>query len=345
MTTTRTYDPHQRYSPRQNSALVALFACFFIFSFLSSIQAKEITENQPPEALAELPFTVERNMVVLNLPVAQYQLNLLLDTGASTTALFKSSRYVFGGMDRQGKADVILPIVNVRVPADRLEPYLIRLGPIEFSPESPLLLDRKLPEGEHLEFAVDGVLGQDFFLQYVVEIDPKAGLVRLFPRGADLSGAFRTNARLTMRGNSPHILFQSRLPWESRKSPKLMLFDTGYPGTMMVWSAHHFEQAALGENSKKLQAQNKGIATFANFRVGKLVYIRTPIYVSPTEPQQSYKRDGLLGAGIFANYHYVIDLPGKRLMLAKGNQEDKAIDPIVYIPTHHTALMKQYDNN
>lgn len=308
----------------------------------ASLPAHAETSEPPLPVLAEIPFFTERNMVVLNLPVAHYQLNMLLDTGASTTALFKSATRRFSDLASTGTTDVVLPIINETVSAETLVSYTIKLGAVDFVPERPLLLDRSLPDGDYLLFRVDGVLGQDFFQEFLVEIDPQARVVRLYQPDADLSDTFKRNVRLHMKGTAPHIRIYSRLPWEDKRSRKEMLFDTGYPGAMIVWSTRQFRMAAGGEGPGKLRSTNTGIATFANFRVGRIYYMQTPIYVSPNEPHQVHERDGLIGASLMSHYHYVIDFPGKRLLLAKNGGSHNEMDPTVYIPDGEDYFIKQY---
>lgn len=300
-------------------------------------------QETSPQAIAELPLKVMRNRMVVNVPMAGYNLNLVLDTGASSTALFQSAKYDFSDMEASGKADIIFPALDAIVQGSTLKPQPITFGQQEFVPERLLLIDRASEVGDRLNFKFDGVLGQDFFNSYVVEIDPKAEILRLYPPGTDLAKSFKYQLKLHMKESAPHVQFHSKLPWEHIAVTKDLMLDTGYPGAMVIWAKQHFRQAARGENVKRLRETNTGIFTHVNFRVGKLRFLRTPIFLAPSEPVQAQERDGLIGANVLLQFRHVIDFSQQRLLLEINTVEVNHIDGSLYLLNGENFVVVNYE--
>ncbi|MBL4836086.1 MAG: hypothetical protein JKY34_00795 [Kordiimonadaceae bacterium] len=295
-----------------------------------------------PVPLAEIPIRILDNRIVINARIADYQLELVLDTGASSSALFQSTKQDFADLVTERRAEIVFPALDETVSGSRLKTMPIYLGDHTYLPDRLLRIERRPPIGDRLNFRFDGVLGQDFFEQYVVEIEPKTNMLRLYTSGEKLKKKFKTILKLHMRGTAPHIRFRSKLPWEQTAVTKELLLDTGYPGAIAIWERSHFNQAARGENKKKLRAENKGIFTWANFKIGRMRFTRTPIFLAPKEPKQVQERDGLIGANILAQFHHVIDFKSERLMLQGTSFGYKRIDGYLYTLNNEAFLVKRF---
>jgi len=303
-------------------------------------------EKEKPLPLAELPVKIIDNRIVINVPVAHYQLNLVLDTGASSTALFQTEEYDFKDFIVAGKSSIIFPALDTVVNGIKLKPQPILLQNQPFIPAKLLLIKKDTQVGDRLDFRFDGIIGQDFFTKFVVEIEPDKKILRLYDSKINLSPYFRTNIELHMKGLSPHIQFKSKLPWEDFAMIKSMMLDTGYPGAMVIWSTNHFLKAARGSNSARLKLENKGIFTYADFKVDRIKFIKTPIFISPNEPIQAHKRDGLIGANILVQFHHVLDFPNNRLLLDINRRAYLTqIDGHIYLPNDEGFIVKNYEKH
>ena len=324
----------------KNSLIRSILTLFLAFS--SSAFAREISWPVP---LAEIPIRILDNRIVIEARIANYDLSLVLDTGASSSALFQSRDQDFADLITESRAVILFPALDEKVDGSRLKAIPIYLGGHAYLPSRLLRIERRPPIGDRLNFRFDGVLGQDFFEQYVIEIEPKKDVLRLYRTKTRLGKYFKTILRLHMKGSAPHIRFSSKLPWEIRGATKELLLDTGYPGALVIWDEEHFKQASRGQDRSKLRSENKGIFTWANFKVGKMKFYRTPIFLPPKEPQQVQDRDGLIGANILVQFHHVIDFGAKQLMLQGSTYGYKRIDGYLYTLNNEAYIVKRFNFN
>jgi len=309
----------------------------FIVSGSPKINAKDI-----PKPLASLPTETINNRLVVVLPVAHYELRMVLDTGATSTALFQSSEHEFADLKKTGSAQIIFPALDESVTGSKLEQIDIKFGRHIYSPKELLLIHKRPPIGDRLNFKFDGVLGQDFFMEYVVEVNPKNQTINLHPKGTNLRRYFFTRTRLTLKDTSPYILFKNKFPWERRSSKKQLLLDTGFPGLMVVWNETHFKLAAGSSNVEKYKAENRGIFTRADFTIGKLKFYRAPIFIAANIPIQAQKRDGIIGANVVNQFHHVIDFSNGQLLLGASRYNYDRIDGTFYVPNNETYIFKRF---
>lgn len=295
-----------------------------------------------PMPLATLPIKLVNNRVLVQVPVGHHTIKMALDTGASSTALFQSPEYDFTDLQIEGDANILFPALDEVIKGVRLAPLPLKFDGYVYTLKRPLRVDRRPPVADRLNARFDGVLGQDFFHDHVVEINRETKTIKLFAKSTDLSGRFRTTLPLVMKGSAPHVRLRSRLPWEKRIHAKELMLDTGYPGAMVIWGDEQFQQAAHGENPRALQDANKGIFANANFRIGHLRFVRTPVFIAPHEPRQAQKRDGLIGSNILIWFHHVIDFPNKRLLLDIGSVNFNRMDPARYVLNDETYLVKKF---
>ena len=322
---------------------------FFLLLLLPTVaqaanEAERTASREKTVPLAVLPTEMVNNRTVVHLPIANYFLHMVFDTGASNTALFQSRDFAFDDLEKVGPAKILFPALNEAVEGSRLAPIPIQFGDHTYTPKKLLLIHKRPPVGDRLNFKFDGVLGQDFFSNYVVEFDPKAHVVRLYTAGTNLRRNYFTRLRLHMKQSAPHIVFNTQLPWEKRSSFKKLLLDTGFPGLMVIWNARHFSMAVGQSNIKAYQKENRGVFTRATFKLGKLKFMRAPIFIASNVPQQAQKRDGLIGANILNQFNHVIDFGNKQLLLDAGRFQFDRIDGHFYVPNNESFIYKNFQN-
>lgn len=326
-------------SMRKTQAYILTIGVLLIAAFTANtLQAAP----PPPTPLVELPISVVDNRIQLTLQVEHYKLKFALDTGASRTVIFQSNKYSFADLPSMSEARVAFPALDEFVQGKNLAPINIELGNEIFVPERPILIQQRPPIGERLSFNFDGILGQDFFEKYVVEIDPKADLLRLHTPGVSLKPHYRTTIQLHMKGSAPHIRFRTRLPWEKHNSLKELLLDTGYPGAMVIWNRSQFINAAGTSKIDNYLNENKGIITLNSFRIGKLKFQDVPLFVAPKVPTQAQDRDGLLGSNVLIQFKHVIDFSSQQLLLQSGRLHRHPIDNTFYPPNNENYVVKDY---
>lgn len=301
--------------------------------------------EKKPHPLAEIPIEIVNNRVLVEIKLADYQLDMALDTGASSTALFQSKGLHYEDLAVQDTANIIFPALDEIVEGVKLQPLPIFIGDHEYMPGRLIRVDRRPPIGDRLDLRFDGVLGQDFFGSYVVEINKHENIMRLYAAGTNLTKHFKTKLPLFMKGTAPHIAVRTKMPWEKTSIRKELMIDTGYPGAMVIWGDQHFQKAAKGSNPNRLKEENTGVFTKANFKIGPLRFLHTPVFVAPKEPKQAIVRDGLIGSNTLIWYHHVIDFPGERLLLDTWNVNFNYLDAALYLPNDEDFIVKRFRQN
>jgi predicted aspartyl protease len=318
-----------------------IFAILLAVSFLPDAPL-QAAPKIAPVPLASIPIEFVNNRTVIHIPVAHYHLHMVLDTGASSTALFVSNEHDFSDLVQTGKAKILFPALDEIVEGQHLAPIPIKFGEHIYTTDSLLLINQRPPIGDRLNFKFDGVLGQDFFAQYVVEINPQDYVLRLYPKGTNLSRLSFSRIKLYLKNGAPYIRFNHKFPWEIRGTTKKMLLDTGFPGLMIIWNKRHFSQAVGKSNVAAYKAENKGVFTRATFQVGELKFFNAPIFIAANIPRQAQKRDGLIGANVLNQLHHVIDFPNKQLLLGVARLGRDRIDGHFYVPNNEDYVYKHF---
>ena len=296
--------------------------------------------------IAVLPFYPETNRIRLDAHINGHKLRLLLDSGATTTVLFTTASSAVASVERTGEAQLTLPALNSTFKGERLAPVTMDFSGHLFTAEKVVSFRDNGEVQASLMLGYDGILGQEFFSRHTLEIDPKKRSVNVYPAGTDLSKGYRSTHPLHMQGTAPHIIFSSRLPWEQFSSPKVMLLDTGYPGTMVIWNQTHFIKASNSGERETLIDENKGIVTKASFRFGRVHFPGTPVFVGARAPFQTGERDGIIGGNILNKFKYAIDFQSEKMWILTREEEGYAFQVAkntVFPPNGESFIVRNFD--
>lgn len=306
----------------------------------------QLTAHAKPAPVAELSIKIVDNRTHILFNDPQGDLTFLLDTGATTSVFFERS-FIPDSALTGSEAQINFPAIGQIVSGKRLGTVPLGSGDAMFVSRNGLLIMGETDIKEALDANFSGIIGQELFRRFVVEIDPQQAKMRLYPPGSDLRDEFEIQHRLRMKGHTPYIVFKSRLPWEKRITRKRMMLDSGYPGGLVFWSKRHFMLVASPSERRELEKRNMGIMTAANINFGSLNFENLPIFIASNVPQQSESRDGLIGASILAQYRHVIDFQAQRLLLSPLLDESgnpvQIIDGAVYTPNNEDFLVKFFD--
>jgi len=325
--------------------ITGCFALLFTFSQQALARTPKNTQVRP-KPLAELPISIINNRVQLDFLVGGMPIAILLDTGATSSIFFQSSHIDSLAPKFLGEANISFPAISRAINAQRIEALSLRLQNFEFISRGGLYIGADAAISNQLDAEYDAILGQEFFKAFVVEIDPLAKSMRLYPPGTNLEQYFNIKQKLFMEGHTPHIRFFSRMPWEKRPTSKAMLLDTGYPGSMVIWNRRHFKQASLVGQLIQKKEESAGIVGYIKFDFGELSFENIPVFIARDVPNQSQKRDGLIGASILAQYHHVIDFTRAKLLMTPVSGSDgqplQIIDGLIYTPNNEEFDLKTF---
>lgn len=319
-----------------------LFHCL-IGAWILFLGAFSTLTQAVPTPVARLPIDIIDNRTHIRLMGPEGPVTLLLDTGATTSIFFDSTLVPEQALTGE-EAQVNFPAIGHSVVGKRLGKVAFAGDDGQLVSSNGLLLVGEDEVEQALDANFQGIIGQELFRNYIVEIDPQAGFLTLYPKGTDLEDEFEIEHRLQMQGHTPYILFKSKMPWEKRTTVKNMLLDSGYPGGLVFWNKRHFMQVTSKAERTELTAKNMGVLTAANVDFGELYFENMPVFIASDVPDQSDDRDGLIGASILAQYRHVIDFENERLLLSPVVDEEgepvQIIDGAIYTPNNEDFMVK-----
>lgn len=296
-----------------------------------------------PAPIATLPIEIVDNRTHILFDGPDGTVTFLLDTGATTSIFFDGTMVPDGALTGD-EAQVNFPAIGHSVKGRRLGNVTLGADGAELISNNGLLIEGETAVEQALDANFSGIIGQELFERYVVEIDPQKERLSLYPRGTNLEDDFEIEHRLRMQGHTPYISFKSQLPWEKRTTLKNMMLDSGYPGGMVFWSRKHFMQVTSKAERKELVSRDMGVLTTANIDFGTLYFENLPIFIASNVPAQSEERDGLIGASILTQYRHVIDFYGERLLLSPVVDEEgepiQITDGAIYTPNNEDFKVK-----
>lgn len=320
---------------------------YFIFILLVTLflVATNLVQAQAP--LATTPIVSDHNRTIIPLKIDGVPLNFLLDTGASTSLIFKN--------DRTDKLTNLIHKngVLVKFPAFRKTSKAVRVAELPFEMEDGFsfilhdILFLNDPQFiDQISGAFDGIVGREIFKQFTIEIDPLAKQLSLHDPEVNLSKHYPMYHNLATIDKSPQVILASQFPWERIPTRKRLLLDTGYPGGMVIWSRKHFKNVTTKNEREQLSGENSGIFLRMDLQFNRLLFQRIPIFFGNTAPPTKTRTDGLLGAGLFIQYNHVFDFKRKKLFLRPLRTEDGKTPPIalagIYTPNNETFITKDY---
>ena len=310
--------------------LKAFFSIVLLFAATGFQRADNGAEPTP---VLTVPFEFENNRIRLKMTVNGVELLMLLDSGASTSVVFAHDDPAINDIKVTGGRSILFPALDEAIKGVSLATTEFKLEGMAIQLNDLVRLDDKSNLRARLLLRYDGILGQEFFRKFTVQIDPKKRVMSLYPKGTNLSGLYRTEHTLYLKGDAPHMRFRSKMPWEESPSLKEMLVDTGYPGAIVFWDSSHYRKAA--KLTPDARAPGTAIVGRANFRFGRLRFMGTPVYLGAYPPKQVGERDGLIGATMLNNFTYAIDLTGKKmwmLAVSEGDNYSRQFDGTFYPP-------------
>ena len=296
--------------------------------------------------LATIEIDVVDNRVHVPMMVNGIRYTLLLDTGASSSILFGDTASS-ASIDLDGEQIAVsFPAFMAVGEGRRLKEVTYRAGAFRFTSARTIYVENRSAISNKITLKFDGVLGREFFERHIVEIDASAKTMRLFAPGTKIGRRFRYRRPIMMDGGTPYLLHRSKLPWETRRTAKKLLLDTGYPGGVAFWNQTYFRQATSPAERARLREENKGVLYFGVIGFGKLLFRNMPVFLSPNSPSKIDNRDGIIGAALFLPFSYAIDFSAKNLWLAprvtSAGIGYQISNDVIYTPGDEDFVVKDY---
>jgi hypothetical protein len=267
----------------------------------------------------KIPLDIDNNIIRMEVRVNHSKpLKFIFDTGAYVSVI-SSQRAAELGLKSQGEAQG--NATGGRINGSYTKGVSLSVQGAEVSDQLIASIPINTPPG----FDFDGVIGQNFIEQFVVEIDYESKIMNLYdPRTYTYLGKGEVIPLLLSAGKTP--LVKTKLVLEGRAPIEAKLeVDTGADGTLVFNSPLVKRQKLAEAISKAGQSNNNGaggeqrllVGRVKAVQLGRLIFDNPPVGLSQDSEGSgaSEENDGLIGGEIFRRFKVILDYARKRMIL------------------------------
>ncbi len=270
-----------------------------------------------------LPFELYKNLMIIPARLNDsVTLRLILDTGtrsallygkrfAKLATLMRDKKIKVTGWGGSGGTDALMAYPNQLDIAD-VSGHQLSIAVV---PNRRLLQER--PD-------IDGVIGYELFVRFVVEINYQTKTIHLYNRLHPASTQLFTSIPLEINHARPQIL--STIQLKNKKALTLkLLVDTGSSLGLTVYARDRegfptsFERDALGIG---LAGWIYGFDLFVDYlQLNDFAVSGIESHLVHVEghPDENFHVAGSLGAGFLKDHVVIFDYPGSRLLLRRNS--------------------------
>jgi Aspartyl protease len=326
-----------------------LLACLVLLAICPSVPGSDIRFSSGHSALA-IPFELDDNLIyvavsingskplsfildtgaynIVNLPRAQ-ELGVKLKPSGQTEGIGDEQQNVFLGAE---KVSFGLPGVTLSkqrllaVPLNKVEDCVDEFIVDEYGRD----MSSSNPQVKRTRRKVDGILGAEFFHNFVVEIDYASRLINVYePAGYRHNGK---GEKLPLEVEPQHIFVQAHVRSQGRQAlPVKLLVDTG--GAMAITLTRRFtdEHQLLPSMERLTGTPVCGLAGMMKEKswLGEIdmlmlgsLKIGNPL-VEFRRASVDYESDGFLGGAVLRRYKVIFDYSRRLMIMEPAEKVDQ----------------------
>lgn len=308
-----------------------IISCTLLFLFV--VLGSTVGNGQAfPEALlkkdkkAVVAFDYQHNFIVLDIRFhGILPLKFIYDTGAEHTLLFKREYTDIIGLPYQKRIPIIGADQSLELDALICRDVLIGVGDLPAVENDILVLEEDLFNLEQLTGTpIDGLLGTNFFRNFVVEIDFRRKQLTIWDPSEYTPARKFQELEVHFKNNKPYIHCPTRIFPDSTLNMEL-LFDTGAGLPLLL---HNNTHPSLALPEKTITGRiGMGIGGMMKGYIGKINSVKIGAHEfhqlitsfqdleDPLVQHETKTRNGLIGNQILSKFNLVIDFPRNKLYL------------------------------
>ncbi|RSK42040.1 aspartyl protease family protein [Mangrovimonas spongiae] len=278
----------------------------------------------------KIHFKLINNLIVVPVEVNGVELSFLLDTGVNKSIVFNFLNLKDSLQIKESEKIFLRGLgEGLQVEALRSQGNVIRIGEtVNLNQELFIVYDTNLSFAPRLGVAVHGIIGYDFFKNFIVEINYSRSFLRVYNPNLYSPKVCRNCKELdvTFYKNKPYLKAQVTILGE--KIPVNLLIDSG--GSDALWL---FKEDSLGIvpndmffkdflgyglNGSVYGKRSKVDAfSVAGFQF-KNTNVSFPDSLSISNARQYKDRNGSVAGNVLKRFNMFIDYPNERLILKKN---------------------------
>ena len=298
---------------------------------LISVSGQNTFALEPGERKDKIRFELINNLIIVPVELNGIKLSFLLDTGVNTTVLLGLDNV--DSLDLRNSETVKLKGIgsDEHIEALKSEGNQMRVGKaVSDDLTIFLILDQNINFSPRLGFPVHGILGHDFFRNFIVEINYQRKFLRLYPLNEEPGKVRKYEAvPLVFYKNKPYVntlltikdsTIRSTLLLDSGLADALWLFEDGQE--ILVPDPYYDDFLGLGLVGdifgKRSRSSNMTIAEF------ELDNILTSFPDTTAFGGLKFftERNGSIGGEILRRFHLIFNYSELKLYMKKNSHFD-----------------------
>ena len=275
----------------------------------------------------------------LSYPIVEVAINgrpgyrFLFDTGAMGTVIFRHPRTADLALSSRGEIAIGGLGDGARPVAQVAPGVALQLGPLTLRDMTVLVLpvDRLALFGSPDLVFIDGIIGNDLWTRFGVEVDAAAGRMRLHRLGTTDLGSGARSAALTVRHD--HLFVPVRVAVDASRAPVTvdLLLDSGAAGALYLVTdpARRLvpPDGAATIEGRGIQGQSRAIAARSTaVEVADVRWLNVPTDFGPEGAGSRELGAGLIGVGLLSQTRWAVDVGQSRLWLVPGDARERRFE-------------------
>ncbi|QRM88078.1 PDZ domain-containing protein [Lacinutrix sp. WUR7] len=307
-----------------------VFTFLFVFSlpFLGFSQDTFVIQNKKKSD--KIKFKLINNLIIVPVKINGVELSFILDTGVSKPILFNIFN-VNETLKINNSEKIVIRGLGEGEPVEALRSRnnIIEIGDaISINEDLYVVYNSKLNFAPKLGFPIHGIIGYDFFKDFVVDINYSSKTIKIFEnevyRYSDCKNC--ESIPLNFHNKKPYI--HANVTIDDKEIPVKLLIDSG--GSDSLWL---FEDVSLGIHANEAHfvdflghGLNGSVygkrAKVDAFRIGSFTLenanVAFPDSTSISFAKNHKDRNGSLAGNILKRFHVVFDYERSMLQLKKS---------------------------
>ncbi len=306
---------------------VIIITCYFFLAI-------HLNANRQGKVVASIPFEMVGTYVVITTRINNSSpLNLILDSGVGHTIITE----LLPGDKITLNYSNVKELLGLGL-GNHLEAYssdynTLRIGKLKLEPKSVLVLKEDIFNlSKHTGYKINGLIGVDFFLDYIVEINYTQKRVRFYEKNSFKEPIGYDKIPLTIEGKK--MFFQlSVIESDSTKKDVNMLIDTG--AELNAWFQTYKKESVTLPKVGIRATIGQGLNGEIKGEIGRLPQIcfgkyclKNPIVAFPDSASiadivESSHRDGTVGSQLLSRFNCFIDYKDKQFYFKPNGYFDR----------------------
>lgn len=314
-------------SPKARVMLKSMLLILLFFAGIGIIHGQEHFRIKNGKKSSKINFELINNLIIVPVELNGLQLSFLIDTGVQTTVLLNLDEKDTTSLNRS-------EIIQLRglggeelIQAFRSRDNHLSLGKVEHPALTILIIyDENINFSPRLGIPVHGILGYDFFKDFIVEINYQKKFLRVYDRlHFDKNLKKYDKVALQFYQNKPYVT--TTIDLDGKKTDATLLLDNGLSDA--VWLFPDSTNISVPQNSfpDYLGLGLLGDVTGERARIRSMKlgdYVLNEVAASfpdslSVEGLQTYhSRNGSIGSEILRRFNLFFDYRQKALYLRKN---------------------------